>query len=244
MLGGTSEARELVERLRVLPEVSVDLSLARSGAIGGTDGLVDYLRSGEFDVLVDATHPFATVITAHAVAAAALAEVPLLVLRRPGWSEGPGDDWRRVPDFAAAAAALAALAATSEFEPMTVFLAIGRKELAAFAADARHTYLLRTISPLPAGVALPQRYTLLLDRGPFDVDAERALLVARGVGVVVTKDSGGDGAVAKLVAARELGLPVIMIDRPSTTASTGGVGTVPTVGTVAAALRWLFSSSR
>jgi precorrin-6A/cobalt-precorrin-6A reductase len=234
VLGGTHEARELADRLRVLPEVSFDLSLAREGGFGGVDGLADYLRSGAFDALVDATHPFATVITAHAIAAATESGLPLLLLQRPGWAEGPGDDWHRVPNFAAAAEALA------ELEPQTVFLAIGRKELTAFGTDSRHHYLLRMIEPPAVDVLLP-RHSLLLDRGPFGAAAEESLLRSNGVGVVVTKDSGGVGAAAKLVAARTLSLPVVIIDRPPPPALPVGIRVVESVS---AALGWLLSSSR
>jgi precorrin-6A/cobalt-precorrin-6A reductase len=229
LLGGTSEASELAERLVSLPEMTVDVSLARDGGFGGVDGLVAYLRAGRYDALVDATHPFATTITAHAIAAAAATAVPLLVLRRVGWTAVAGDHWSRVPDFAAAASTLAALPG------QTVFAAIGRTELAAFGAIEHHQFVLRMIEPPPRELALPPRHHLVLQRGPFELGAERELLARHHVDLVVTKDSGGAGAAAKLVAARERGLPVIMIDRPS------GPEDARVVETVPAALGWLLT---
>jgi precorrin-6A/cobalt-precorrin-6A reductase len=227
VLGGTGEARELVEQLTGYRELSVEITLARGGGFDGVAGLSSHLRSGGFDALVDATHPFASAITSHAVAAAAATGVPLLVLRRPSWIATSGDDWRRVPSFAAAAEAVAAL------EPQVVFLAIGRRELAAFADLDRHTFVLRMIEPLSADEVAPPSRSVLLARGPFELAAERALLRAHDVGVIVTKDSGGSGAAAKLEAARELGRPVIMIDRPSLPDG------VAVVSSVSAALSWL-----
>jgi precorrin-6A/cobalt-precorrin-6A reductase len=229
LLGGTGEASELAQRLVSLPEMTVDVSLARDGGFGGVDGLAAHLRSGGYDALVDATHPFATTITAHAIAAAAATGVPLVVLRRPGWTAGDGDEWRRVPDFAAAASRLAALPG------QTVFAAIGRTELAAFRAIEQHQFVLRMIETPPPELALPLRHHLVLQRGPFDLEAERELLSTHRVELVVTKDSGGSGAAAKLVAARERGLPVIMIDRPASPVP----DRVRIVETVPAALGWL-----
>jgi precorrin-6A/cobalt-precorrin-6A reductase len=190
----------------------------RIGGFGGADGLVGYLREGRFTRLVDATHPFAATITANAARAATLAGVPLLVLRRPGWTARAGDDWTRVPTIAAAAAAVARHPAG------TVLLTTGRRDLDAFAADDRHAFVVRTVDP-PTG-AVPARMTLVLGRGPYTLDGELALLRGHGVGLLVTKDSGGPLTVAKLDAARELRVPVVMVDRPPLPL---GVRTVTTV---------------
>jgi precorrin-6A/cobalt-precorrin-6A reductase len=229
VLGGTGEASELADRLVSLPGMSVDVSLARDGGFGGVDGLAAHLRTGGYDALIDATHPFATTITAHAIAAAQVTGVPLLVLRRAGWTAVVGDDWRRVPDFAAAASTLATMAG------QTVFAAIGRKELGAFRAIGQHQFVLRMIEAPSPELVLPPRHQLVLQRGPFDLPAERELLSMHRVDLIITKDSGGTGAAAKLVAARERGLPVIMIDRPLAPSGVRIVETVP------AALGWLLN---
>ncbi|WP_460605122.1 cobalt-precorrin-6A reductase [Jatrophihabitans fulvus] len=218
VLGGTGEARALAARL-VADGVPVTSSLAgrvtnpalpvgevRIGGFGGADGLATYLRENSPDAVVDATHPFAATITANAARACAATGTPLVVLRRPGWTERPGDDWRRVPTVVDAAAV------ARDSGPGTVFLTTGRRDLAAFAADADHDYVVRTVDP--PDVAMPPRTTLLLDRGPYDLDGERALMRAHGVRLLVTKDSGGALTVAKLDAARELGVPVVVVDRP------------------------------
>jgi precorrin-6A/cobalt-precorrin-6A reductase len=212
VLGGTAEARELADALAVEPDVVVTTSLAgrtrdprlpagdvRTGGFGGVDGLAAALS--EVDLLVDATHPFAARMTGHAAAAAARVGTPWVVLRRPGWAEGPDDDWRRVPTTGAAATAVVGF--------RRVFLAIGRQGVGEF-LDVDAWFLVRAIE---APDALPTRSELLLARGPFALDDERALLRRHRVDVVVAKDSGG-ATEAKLVAARELGVPVVLVDRP------------------------------
>ena len=218
VLGGTGEARELAGRLTDLA-VPVTTSLAgavqqpvrpagdvRIGGFDGVAGLASYLRAAGFDAVVDATHPFAATITAHAVAACATTSTPLLVLRRPGWVAGPDDRWTRMSSIADAAAAVRSSG------PGTVFLTTGRRDLAAFADDDAHAYLVRSVEP-PEG-RTPPRTTVVLDRGPFTLDGELALLRAHDVRLLVTKDSGGPATVAKLEAARLLGLPVVIVDRP------------------------------
>ena len=194
----------------------------RIGGFGGADGLAEYLRACRIDVLVDATHPFATVISANAVAAAVAARVPCLAVLRPAWRETAGDYWIRVPDLAAAAAALGT-------EPRRVLLTIGRKDLAPF-RDTPHLYVIRSVDP-PAPQTLPPGATVIAARGPFAVEDERRLLARHRIERLVTKNSGGTATEAKLTAARARGIPVVMVDRPP---SPG-----PAVATVAEAWRWL-----
>lgn len=237
LLGGTGEARELARALDAAGVVFVS-SLAgrvsnpalpvgpvRIGGFGGTAGLVEYLRAEGITHVVDATHPFAATMTRHAAAAAAAVGVSLVVLQRPGWAPGPDDRWTWAPDIAAAAAHCAAA------PPGTIFLTTGRRDLAAFAADAGHDYVIRTVDP-PTG-ATPPRTTLLLDRGPYRLDGELALMRAHAVTRLVTKDSGGALTVAKLDAARTLDLPVVVVRRPPLPP---GVAAVPDVATVLAQL--------
>ena len=231
MLGGTAEARALAAALaeRGVPFVSslagrvsnpaLPVGEVRVGGFGGADGLARYLRDDRITHVVDATHPFAATITANA--AAACTEVPLVVLRRLGWTERPGDQWRRVPTIEAAAARVAGAA------PGSVFLTTGRRDLAAFADDNTHHYLVRTVDP-PAGPT-PARMTLLLDRGPYTLEGELALMREQDVHLLVTKDSGGPLTVAKLDAARELELPVIVVDRPPLPSGVNAVASVEAV---------------
>ena len=215
ILGGTGDARGLAARLvegghhvvTSLAGVTADPRLpageVRKGGFGGIDGLADYLKGERFDWLIDATHPFAVQISAHAHAAAELAGVRLVRLERPGWAAGPGDVWTPVADTAAAVQALPAGA--------VALVTIGRKEVAAFAARADVRVVARMIEA-PAA-ALPPNWRLVLARPPFSVDDELALMRSEKVTVVVTKNAGGPGS-AKLKAARDLGLPVVMIERP------------------------------
>lgn len=202
---------------------SLPAGQVRVGGFGGADGLREWLRAHGTHVVVDATHPFAARMTAHAVTACAAAGVPLLVLRRDGWTAGPGDRWHRVPTPSAAAALLPGLGER-------VFLATGRGDLTAFVGLDGLWFLLRAVDP--PGPPLPRRCHVVLARGPFTADAERALLREHRIEVVVTRDSGGALTAAKLVAARELGLPVVLLERPP-------APDVATVATVEAALRRL-----
>ncbi|MDQ2708448.1 MAG: cobalt-precorrin-6A reductase [Actinomycetota bacterium] len=236
VLGGTGEARELATALVGWCDVEVVSSLAgrvrdpalpagrsRIGGFGGVDGLAEWLCAEGVDAVVDATHPFAANITAAAVTACRRTNVLLLVLRRPGWSAGPGDVWHRVPTLAAAAEALPGLGER-------VFLTTGRTGLAAFVGLHRHWFLVRAVDPPQPPV--PTRMRLLLDRGPFTVDGDRALFVEHRIEVLVTKDSGGPMTAAKLAVARELGIPVVLQTRPP-------APDAETVATVPEALRWL-----
>ncbi|WP_240619578.1 cobalt-precorrin-6A reductase [Blastococcus sp. TF02-8] len=239
VLGGTGEARRLATAL-VAEGVDVLTSLAgrvadpalpagevRIGGFGGAEGLADWLRASPVRAVVDATHPFAAVMTASAARAAEATGVPLLRLQRPGWSEQPGDDWRWAASLAAAAEAVAG------FE--RVFLTTGRQGLAAFAGLTAHC-LVRSVDPPEP--PLPACSTVVLARGPFTVDEELALMREHAVEVVVTKDSGGRLTEAKLTAARELGIPVVLVRRPPLPPG------VPTVATVEEALAWVRGQTR
>ncbi|MFV0623327.1 cobalt-precorrin-6A reductase [Sphingomonas sp. ac-8] len=219
ILGGTTEASALAAAVaeRGIPAT---LSYAgrtvaprpqpvpvRVGGFGGVEGLACYLREERITHLVDATHPFAAQISANAVAAAADAGVPLLALTRPDWQPVAGDRWTRVADLDAA---VAALAGPSE----RVMLALGRMHVEAFAQQPQHFYLLRFVDVPEMPPKLPS-HALVVDCGPFTVDGDHALLAAHGIERVVCKNAGGSGAAAKLAAARALGLPVVMIDRPA-----------------------------
>jgi precorrin-6A/cobalt-precorrin-6A reductase len=238
LLGGTGEARALAERLAGRPGLDVVSSLAgrlteprlppgrvRVGGFDGVDGLRRLLVDGGIDRVIDATHPFAARITAHAVAATSATGVPLVVLRRPGWDPVPGDRWRR----AASAAEAATIAAAGP--EGAVLLTVGRRDVAVFAGDGRHRYVVRSIEPVQG--PLPPRHVLVLDRGPFTVEGERALLRRFTVSLLVTRDSGGGLTAAKLAAARELGVTVVLVERPPLPAG------VPVVATVAGADAWL-----
>lgn len=179
----------------------------RQGGFGGAAGLADYLRTHGITHLVDATHPFAARISRNAVEAAAVAGVPLIAFERPSWQPGAGDHWQNVPDIDSAVDALHGPAER-------VFLAIGRQHLAVFARQPQHHYLLRLVDPPEAPLPLPQS-TVICARGPFDAAGDTALLREHNINRIVAKNAGGSGAEAKLIAARTLGLPVVMIDRPA-----------------------------
>lgn len=178
----------------------------RMGGFGGADGLCAYLQAENITHVIDATHPFAAQMSRNAVAACTATGTPLIALERAPWVAGEGDRWTRVPDIDAAVAALCGPA-------QRVFLAIGRQHLALFAAQPQHRYLLRLVDPPDDPLPLPLA-DVIVARGPFDVEGDTALMQAHQIDLVVAKNAGGKGAVAKIAAARALGLPVVMIDRP------------------------------
>jgi precorrin-6A/cobalt-precorrin-6A reductase len=218
VLGGTTEARRLAAGLAGESALAVTTSLAgrtstpalppgrvRVGGFGGVDGLVEWLREHGVDALIDATHPFAERMSFHAAQAAAAAGVPLLAVRRPGWVAGEGDRWHPVGSLGEAAGLLGALG-------RRVFLTTGRTGLAAFAGVTQAWFLVRCVEPPQP--PCPPRMEVVLDRGPFTVEGEAALLRRHRIDVLVTKDSGGAATAAKLTAAREAGLPVVVVRRP------------------------------
>lgn len=238
LLGGTTEARAMAEALAaagldavysyagrtqnpILPPLPT-----RMGGFGGAEGLTGYLRAEGFTHLIDATHPFAATISQNAVAASARAGVPMIALERPPWRPQPGDRWRGVADFAAAARALPG-------DGSGVFLAIGRQQLAPF-QGLHHRWMLRfaEVASHPLRDA-----TLIVSRGPFTVAGDIALMQRHGIRHLVTKNAGGHAAEAKLAAARELGLPVVMIDRPA-------LPPRPIAATVAGVMDWLHAADR
>lgn len=218
LLGGTTEASALAALLAAAG-IAARLSLAgrtkapaaqplptRIGGFGGAEGLARYLQEERITHVIDATHPFAAQMSRNAAQACAALNLPLLALSRAPWQPQAGDRWQRVPDIAGAVAAL-------DRPAMRVFLAVGRMHLEAFAAQPQHHYLLRLVDA-PEAVPLP-RHDCVVARGPFTLAGDLALMRAHGTELVVAKNAGGPGAVAKIAAARQLGLPVLMIDRPT-----------------------------
>jgi precorrin-6A/cobalt-precorrin-6A reductase len=218
ILGGTSDARRLAERLRDAPGYATLLSFAgrtsslqrpnlphRVGGFGGVSGLAEFLAAEQFDALVDATHAYAAQMSRHALEAAERTRTPLLRFERPAWRAEAGDRWIEVADMTAAARALPT-------ESSRVFLSVGRQEIAAFRAALQHRYVVRAIDQFDPG--LPQA-RVIAARGPFDLDAELALLRSEQIAWLVSKNSGSPETHPKLMAARALQLPVIMLARPA-----------------------------
>ncbi|WP_395678598.1 cobalt-precorrin-6A reductase [Inquilinus sp.] len=199
----------------------------RIGGFGGVDGLAAYLRVGRIDRVIDATHPFAAAISANAADACAELGVPLLRIERPAWAPVPGDRWIDVADAGEAADWLAEAVPSGA----TVLLTLGRQDVAPFQRCPALRFVLRSIEA-PAPEDLPPDCLLLTERGPFTLDGERALIARHGIRAIVAKNAGGEATAAKLAAARELAIPVVMIRRPALPAT-------PAVADVAGALDWL-----
>jgi len=241
ILGGTGDANRLADAL-VRETIDAIYSYAgrtqiplghslptRIGGFGGAVGLADHIRKERITHVIDATHPFAAEMSRHAVEACAATDVPLVALERAPWTRVTGDDWIEVADIDAAVAALPEQRAR-------VFLAIGRQHIAPFAARPQHAYTLRFVDA-PEG-ALPLRDAeVIVSRGPFTLEGDRELMRSRGIDRLVARNSGGLGARAKIDAARELGLPVIMIARPA-------LPERPRVESVEEVLAWLSHDAR
>ncbi len=214
------EARQLAECLAKRTDVTAVLSLAgrtsapapqavpvRVGGFGGPRGLADYLRDHAIGILVDATHPYAAAISVNAATAAERTGIPLLVLRRAAWTPVDGDRWINACDTADAVRKLGDA-------PRRVFLALGRKEIAPCSQAPQHRYLVRSVEPITPPLAVPHA-TYITARGPFAAADERVLLEQHRIEVIVAKNSGGSASYGKIAAARALGLPVIMLQRPA-----------------------------
>jgi precorrin-6A/cobalt-precorrin-6A reductase len=237
ILGGTAEARLLAERLAARRDLDITLSLAgrtasparqrvpvRVGGFGGVAGLADYLLRERIGVLIDATHPYADMISTNAAAAAQKTNVPYVALRRPPWVAVAGDRWIEVSTVSDAVQALGQ-------SPRRVFVTLGRNALAPFAAAPQHHYLIRSVDPVDPPLSLPH-VSYVTGRGPFAEADDRALMAAHWIDVVVAKNSGGSATYGKIAAARTVGVEVIMLRRPPALDA-------PTVATVEKVLAWL-----
>ncbi|WP_158815611.1 cobalt-precorrin-6A reductase [Methylocapsa sp. S129] len=220
ILGGTTEASVLADAIAGRADIAAVLSLAgrtrspapspiptRIGGFGGAEGLSAYLDAEHIDAVVDATHPFAAQMSRHAAEACRAAKLPLLIFTRPPWERQSGDRWIDVATMEEAARTLGDI-------PRNVFLTQGRLQLGAFAGARHHRYIVRAIERPDKIDALP-RHRLILARGPFRFADEEALMRAESIEFLVSKNSGGEATYAKIEAARNLGLPVVMVRRPA-----------------------------
>jgi precorrin-6A/cobalt-precorrin-6A reductase len=238
ILGGTAEAAALARAAHAAfaPDVEFITSLAgrtaspprlpgrvRVGGFGGAEGVAAYLRAERIALVIDATHPFAATISAHAAAACAATGTPRLLLLRPPWQARPGDKWHEVADMAEAARLVAATARRA-------FLTVGPGGLSAF-AGLGHVFFLVRLSQPPIDPPRLASHKLIVARPPFAIEAERALFAGESIDTLVSKQSGGPTE-AKLAAAREVGASVVMIRRPEKPAG-------DRVATVPDAIAWL-----
>jgi precorrin-6A/cobalt-precorrin-6A reductase len=237
ILGGTAEARLLAERLAGRSDLTTTLSLAgrtasparqpvpvRVGGFGGSAGLALYLADNSIDALIDATHPYAAAISANAVEAARQTGVAFVALRRPAWSAIAGDRWTEVSDVPAAVRAVG-------IAPCRVFVTLGRNELKPFSDAPQHHYLIRSVDPVDPPLVLPHA-AYVTGRGPFSEADDRALMLGRGIEILIAKNSGGTASYGKIAAARSLGIGVILLRRPNPSAA-------PAVETIEDTIAWL-----
>ncbi|MEM1172328.1 MAG: cobalt-precorrin-6A reductase [Cyanobacteria bacterium P01_H01_bin.35] len=220
ILGGMGDSLKLTALASTIPGLEVINSIAgctrqplvtstytRIGGFGGVSGLRNYLREQKIDFLIDATHPFASQISWNAAIATSKLNIPRLMLVRPAWKKTEGDRWLEVESNKAAARVLPNLA-------QRIFLSIGRQELVSYAHLKNLWFLMRMIEPPQPQTPVPPG-KILTERGPFSLEEERSLLQKYEIETVVSKNSGGDATYSKIIAARELGIPLVMIQRPS-----------------------------
>ena len=237
ILGGTGDAARLATQASQIPDVEIITSLAgrtqkptaiagsvRVGGFGGAAGLSDYLRYRQIDYLIDATHPFAAQISHNAAIATRDVGIPHLMLVRPAWEKMPNDRWIEVESIEAAVLAL-------EQSAKRVFLTIGRQQLAPFARLHNVWFLMRSIDPPSPDITLPNGITVL-DRAPFTIAQEKQLMLDHTIDTIVSKNSGGNATYAKIVAARDLEMPIVMVQRSPTPP-------VKQVADVEGAINWL-----
>lgn len=239
LLGGTSEASQLVRMLHDDHRVEVIFSLAgvtkhpvlpqtvktRLGGFGGVAGMVAWIKAHSIDYLMDATHPFAQQMTNHAWQAAQICQIPFLTIQRPAWQKQEGDQWHEVNSVSEAAITLGE-------KPLRVFLTIGRKDLLPFKENPiPHHYWIRSVDA-PNAVVLPLYAEVITAKGPFDEQEEYDFLQQHHIERMVTKNSGGQTVYAKISAARKLSIPVIMIQRST-------MPSLPSVSTADQAQQWL-----
>ncbi|MEJ5083036.1 MULTISPECIES: cobalt-precorrin-6A reductase [unclassified Ochrobactrum] len=221
ILGGTAEAAKLASAFAPLPVESIT-SLAgrtanptaisgkiRTGGFGGAEGLAAYLANEKIDLLIDATHPYATRISQNAVQASEITTIPLLRLERPAWERESGDNWIDVASEAQAASLIPA--------DERVLLALGRQHIAPFAERNDVHFITRMIDP--PEVSLPHDCEIVLAK-PCNYEAELQFLNERKISLIVSRNSGGSISYAKIKAARNLTIPVLMISRPPVAAKT------------------------
>ncbi|ANW03261.1 cobalt-precorrin-6A reductase [Bradyrhizobium icense] len=236
ILGGTSDANLLADAVaragcdaiysyggRTRAPANQPLP-TRIGGFGGVNGLAEFIRREGITHLVDATHPFAAEMSRNAVAACETTGTPLIALERAPWAKEAGDTWIEAADITSAAAVLPNNRAR-------VFLAIGRQHIAAFSARPQHAYILRFVDPPDGPLPFPD-VDVIVSRGPFTLAGELEMMRTRGIEWVVARNSGGAGARAKIDAARELGLSVVMLKRPE-------LPDRPRVESVAEVMQWL-----
>lgn len=222
ILGGTGEATQLAASSATIPQIEIISSLAgrttnpispignvRIGGFGGQTGLTDYIKQMNIDILIDATHPFAAQISFNAAIATESTNIPRLMLIRPTWEKLPEDRWIEVDSVESAATTL-------KTQAKRVFLTVGKQQLPAFAQLKGIWFIMRLIELPPTSTALLPPGEFICDRGPFSLPNEREILQKYNIDTIVSKNSGGDATIAKIIAARELGIPVVMVNRPPT----------------------------
>ncbi|SCA58204.1 Precorrin-6A reductase [Candidatus Terasakiella magnetica] len=221
ILGGTGDAALLAKRAVDFwgPDLDIIVSYAgvtghqpdlpcqlRVGGFGGVEGLVSYLEEEGITHMVDATHPFAEKMSQHAFIAANKLKLPLVVLWREPWMPAPKDKWLEVGNMKEAVEQVERLGSKT-------FLTIGIKELSAFAELDEVDFVIRLVSEPKEELAF-KKYETVIGRPPFSVEEERQLIRDKNIRLLVTKNSGGTATKAKIEAAREENVAVIMINRP------------------------------
>ncbi|MEH6630415.1 MAG: cobalt-precorrin-6A reductase [Halopseudomonas aestusnigri] len=222
ILGGTTEANELAEllaqdlhfevitsRAGVTKKRTAVLGQERVGGFGGIEGLKKYLKENQISAVIDATHPFAQTMTAHAYKACHDMHLPHIILSRPEWAVTAKDNWVHLQNIEDTLDHLKAIK-----EPLQIFLTTGQKELKNFTNISHHHYLARMIE-VPEINPLPNNLEILFERGPFSLENEIQLLRNSSINMIVSKNSGGEATAAKLEAARTNNIPVLMISRPA-----------------------------
>lgn len=230
ILAGTSDARRLCGLVSDCPVIA-SLSGAtdrpkslgvetRIGGFGGAEGFISYINNNGIKAVVDATHPFASLITERSYRLSKELGIDYLRLERPAWPMR--HEWHSVANEAEAISLVPA--------GVRVFLATGRQTLGAFEglkkAEVFSRVVDKTSDPFPF-----ERGRFIFGKPAGSVEEEIALFQMLGIDWLITKNSGGPSD-AKLAAAEALGIEVIMLGRPE-------LHVAPVVSTPEEAAEWV-----
>lgn len=216
IFGGTGDARDIAERLVALGH-DVTTSMAgktqapvlpkgnvRAGGFGSVARLRDFIQENRFDWIIDALHPYAVTMSGNLIAATKTMDVRVVRLARPDWEMPPTAIVER---FTSAADAI-----TSAPEAARLLITSGHQDLDCLKARSDCTAQIRLIEP--PETPLPANASILLDRPPYTLEGEVALMQGHAITHLITKDGGSTATRGKIDAAAELGVTICLITRP------------------------------
>jgi precorrin-6A/cobalt-precorrin-6A reductase len=174
--------------------------------VSGDAAMAQFITQGRYAAVIDLTDPFAAKISANAYAAAQAAEVAFFQFVRPAWKPLGDDDWHYHDSWEALYKAV---------KTRHLFVAAGQEALDALHPSSPAYITARMMAPPQSALSdLPENLKIIMGEASPVVGEEEALLRKIKITAVATNLSGGKDNVAKLAAARNLGLSVHLVKRP------------------------------